>query len=243
MSVYVYKMLKNVVIWFVLAVASLKSVLAVCVDKEGCENYDREACSVIKYGDWGIKNCPVFCGLCGGLTTSSTTPPPCVDLEPDCESYQDDTCTNPSYKHWAESHCRKFCKLCDDGSTSVITTTTTTPRPCIDVEPDCASYQSDVCTSPTYRHWVDENCRKFCKFCVDNTTMIDVTTSTPATTTTKSTSTTTATTSTTPTRSRTTTTAQITGAQSTTIKTPPPLPFKTPPPLIRTPPPLLVGKK
>ncbi|GFO24025.1 LOW QUALITY PROTEIN: collagen alpha-5(vi) chain [Plakobranchus ocellatus] len=41
----------------------------------------------------------------------------------------------------------------------------TTPPPCVDKKADCNTYQSDLCTSQTYRPFALDNCRKFCNLC------------------------------------------------------------------------------
>ncbi|RUS80906.1 hypothetical protein EGW08_011342 [Elysia chlorotica] len=44
----------------------------------------------------------------------------------------------------------------------------TQPPPCVDKLPDCATYESGSCTSPSYRAWAEENCRAHCRFCTSN---------------------------------------------------------------------------
>ncbi|CAL1540868.1 unnamed protein product [Lymnaea stagnalis] len=149
--------------------ATIKSP-AGCYDKFKCESFGSIACSIEKYGNWGQMNCPVYCGFCQGTTPTTTMAAPCVDTRPDCSTFQEDTCTNSLYKNWAESNCRKFCKFCGAAQdTTPMPSSTSTP--CVDAKPDCATFQDDTCTNPSFKSWAETNCRKFCKLCGTNQLM------------------------------------------------------------------------
>ncbi|XP_035826806.1 uncharacterized protein LOC101848762 [Aplysia californica] len=48
-----------------------------------------------------------------GVNGMMTTPPPCIDKNPDCKTYQSGLCTDMNYRPFAMDNCRKFCGFCN----------------------------------------------------------------------------------------------------------------------------------
>ncbi|XP_046547664.1 A disintegrin and metalloproteinase with thrombospondin motifs 12-like [Haliotis rubra] len=127
----------------------------VCADTLTCAMYGESVCT--DYRPWAVKNCPKYCGICGGEGTTQAASA-CRD-NTDCPGYSTDVCIN--YPDWARQHCPNFCDLCVD------TMTTDVPQ-CTDHLDNCAVYGQQACSD--YRPWALDNCRKYCGFCAANRT-------------------------------------------------------------------------
>ncbi|KAL4227324.1 biological adhesion [Mactra antiquata] len=136
-----------------------------CVDiSPDCASYPRDSCT--DFEPYARKNCARTCGYCPGFPIVE---PPCEDKLDNCGSYSSDMCFSPSQYEWVDANCRKFCGFC--GNKTEITKPTeppTTVAPvseCKNKLENCGSYNSDICTNPSYKFWARDNCAKFCYFC------------------------------------------------------------------------------
>ncbi|XP_067661650.1 A disintegrin and metalloproteinase with thrombospondin motifs 6-like isoform X2 [Haliotis asinina] len=126
-----------------------------CTDTLTCAMYGESVCT--DYRPWAAKNCPKYCGICGGEGTAQVASA-CRD-NTDCPGYGTDVCNK--YPDWAWQHCPSFCGLCVD------TMPTDVPH-CTDHLDNCAVYGQQVCSD--YRQWAMDNCRKYCGLCATNRT-------------------------------------------------------------------------
>ncbi|XP_048245080.1 A disintegrin and metalloproteinase with thrombospondin motifs 10-like isoform X2 [Haliotis rufescens] len=95
-----------------------------CVDKtDDCSGYGKEICT--EYQDWSAHNCPHFCNLCTGSSTSSaaTVSALCVDTE-NCLAFGRSVCTG--YVTWSKTHCPRFCRFCGVDATASTTSDSAT---------------------------------------------------------------------------------------------------------------------
>ncbi|KAH3707849.1 hypothetical protein DPMN_067267 [Dreissena polymorpha] len=80
--------------------------------------------------------------------------PNCKDTIDTCWKMPETNCKAP-YDEWAKQYCPNRCGYCIGPSTPI--------PPCVDVLPNCASYEKSVCTDTNYRTWAAENCRAYCR--------------------------------------------------------------------------------
>ncbi|XP_076439406.1 uncharacterized protein LOC143278634 [Babylonia areolata] len=136
---------------------------APCVDAiDNCASYQKDSCTNSDYRSWAEANCRRTCRFCSQavlnqLDALTTTIPPeqCVD-KVDCRLYGKSSCTG-DYLPWAKQNCMNYCGFCQGAAT--------TAKPCLDSRPNCSQYQKDMCNSPTYTLWVDDNCPQYCGRC------------------------------------------------------------------------------
>jgi len=136
-----------------------------CVDAlPNCDTYDVKSCTDPKFRGWAEENCRLYCRLCTAsqlavLTTTrkpTLSPVNCVD-KVDCKLYGRDACSMDKYGLWGQENCPLYCGICQGVPTP--------PPLCVDKNPNCAQYQSDLCTNTGFTGFVDENCRKHCNRC------------------------------------------------------------------------------
>ncbi|KAL8620330.1 hypothetical protein ACOMHN_043850 [Nucella lapillus] len=134
-----------------------------CVDvMDNCHTFQTDACTNPEYKAWAQNNCRRFCRMCPAevlaqLDALTTTLPPsqCVD-KLDCRLYGQSSCRG-KFESWAKSNCMNFCGFCKGQPT--------TAKPCLDSRPNCADYDKDMCTNPSYKFWADDNCPHYCGRC------------------------------------------------------------------------------
>nr|KAG5702882.1 hypothetical protein BaRGS_019101 [Batillaria attramentaria] len=153
-----------------------------CRDKiDNCDEYGHgEQCRGAYLG-WAQEHCPMYCKFC--IPTHTAAPEPCEDVLPNCADYGTDVCTQPEYEKWAHDNCRHFCDLCATSPPPTTTVWTTPASGCFDGISYCSDYGRQVCDDNSYKAWVNQNCKKFCGVCGDQSTLSTATsagTTTPA---------------------------------------------------------------
>ncbi|KAK7491403.1 hypothetical protein BaRGS_00017381, partial [Batillaria attramentaria] len=115
--------------------------------------------------------------------THTAPPEPCEDVLPNCADYGTGVCSLPEYEKWAHDNCRHFCDLCATSPPPTTTVWTTPASGCFDGISYCSDYGRQVCDDNSYKAWVNQNCKKFCGVCGDQSTLSTATsagTTTPA---------------------------------------------------------------
>ena len=98
---------------------SCTGVTAFCVTAGRCDSFLCDCWKVWQLFMWQLCRCDrPLCDCCAGVTaqspvsSTSTTPPLCVDKLDNCASYGQQYCSG-DYLAWASDNCAGFCKLCD----------------------------------------------------------------------------------------------------------------------------------
>jgi len=124
---------------------SCKGGTSNCADKDTqCPTWKDQYCEDPSYVDWMAENCAKTCGKCGGVTVvkDPCTPNPCENGGTCRSSGKTFTCT---------------CATGYRGETCAI-------RVCKDGDTNCPSWaQLGYCTHPSYKSWMQKNCKKSCK--------------------------------------------------------------------------------